>query len=155
MGRIPITAITNPIDMIPIFEELDRLMSAIESRAYQAFEARGHQHGNDLADWFAAEQQVLGAPAADVATLADRYIFRIGLSGFTEHEITILAAPGDLVLRAETRTATRTEDCQMCLKVMRRFTLPPDAHVPAATAKLHRGLLTIDTPRNNPLDTTG
>ena len=152
MGSIPITVVTEPADMISIFDELDRLMSAIEVRAYQAFESRGREHGNDLADWFAAEQQVLGTPAADVVTHADRYVVRIGLAGFTDHEISILAAPGDLVLRAETQPNHSPANRRIRLKAMRRFTLPPDAQLRTASAKLHRGLLTINAPRNSPLD---
>jgi HSP20 family molecular chaperone IbpA len=152
MRRIPITTIHNPADMVPIFEELERLMSAIECRAYQAFEARGQQHGNDLADWFAAEQQVLGAPAADILLLDDRCIVRVALAGFTDREVTILAAPGDLVLRAETNAKANAKmraqtGARMSAKVMRRFALPSHVDVSLATAELQEGVLTIEAPR--------
>ena len=37
------------------------LHNRIALRAYQLWEDRGHQHGNDLKDWFTAEQEVLAA----------------------------------------------------------------------------------------------
>jgi hypothetical protein len=36
---------------------------AIRARAYELFLARGASHGNDLADWFAAEQELRAARA--------------------------------------------------------------------------------------------
>ena len=147
MANIRITEMNSSADLIPLFDELARLMSAIEHRAYQRFEERGYQHGADLDDWIEAERQVLGTPAADEACLPDSYTLRIALSGFEKSEIAILAAPGDLVLRAETNGSQRNDDCRMHLKVMRRFALPPGVKLSAATAQLQRGLLTIQAPR--------
>ena len=43
------------------------LRSRIAARAYALFLARGSQHGDDLADWFQAEREVLSEerPAPD------------------------------------------------------------------------------------------
>ena len=41
----------------PSFEQIQR-------RAYELFEARGATHGYDLADWFAAEQELIATLAA-------------------------------------------------------------------------------------------
>ena len=35
---------------------LDDAHQAIEQKAYELFERRGYQHGNDWADWFEAER---------------------------------------------------------------------------------------------------
>ncbi len=35
------------------------LQDVIRERAYQLFEARGHQHGRDFDDWVSAESEVL------------------------------------------------------------------------------------------------
>jgi hypothetical protein len=37
------------------------LHNRIALRAYQRWEERGQGHGNDLQDWFSAEQEVLAA----------------------------------------------------------------------------------------------
>jgi hypothetical protein len=38
-----------------------KLHNRIALRAYQLWEDSGHEHGNDLKDWFTAEQEVLAA----------------------------------------------------------------------------------------------
>jgi hypothetical protein len=39
----------------------DSVVEAVRMRAYELFLERGAIHGNDLADWFKAEQELLGA----------------------------------------------------------------------------------------------
>jgi|HubBroStandDraft_6_1064221.scaffolds.fasta_scaffold4496051_1 hypothetical protein len=39
--------------------EIPELRGRVASRAYQLFENRGRIHGQDLEDWFRAEQEVL------------------------------------------------------------------------------------------------
>lgn len=36
----------------------EALRQRIAQKAYEIFQKRGYSHGNDLADWFEAEQQV-------------------------------------------------------------------------------------------------
>ncbi len=36
-------------------------VEAVRMRAYELFLERGATHGNDLADWFKAEQELIGA----------------------------------------------------------------------------------------------
>jgi hypothetical protein len=40
---------------------------AIATRAYELFLSRGGTHGDDLADWFAAEQELSQAPSQPAA----------------------------------------------------------------------------------------
>jgi hypothetical protein len=44
----------------------------IELRAYQMFVERGYGHGHDLADWFAAEQELVAAAKRAPAPSAAR-----------------------------------------------------------------------------------
>jgi Protein of unknown function (DUF2934) len=39
----------------------DSVFHAVRMRAYELFLERGATHGNDLADWFKAEQELLSA----------------------------------------------------------------------------------------------
>ena len=41
-------------------------MEQIRMRAYELFMARGGCHGNDLADWFMAERELMGSSRASV-----------------------------------------------------------------------------------------
>jgi hypothetical protein len=45
---------------------------AIETRAYELFLRRGRAHGDDWADWFAAEKELTHAPSKPAAKRARR-----------------------------------------------------------------------------------
>jgi len=49
----------------PIIEQVSSpSFEQVQRRAYELFVARGATHGSDWADWFAAEQELIKAPAA-------------------------------------------------------------------------------------------
>ena len=46
-----------PISTTP---DLLQFEEKIRARAYELFEARGHEHGHDVDDWLQAEGEILG-----------------------------------------------------------------------------------------------
>lgn len=59
----------------PLFTSEEELQARIAKRAYELFEQRERQHGNDREDWFRAETDVLnqsGAFLADIITFGKR-----------------------------------------------------------------------------------
>ena len=78
-------------------EGLGKLMSdirdAIAHRAYELFEARGYQHGNDLEDWFRAESELLHPLKVKTWETDREVIVTAEVPGFRPEELKIGVEP--------------------------------------------------------------
>src|SRR5579871_2411810 len=86
-----------------VLYELQDIMGAIQQRAFELFERRDGECGQDLADWFAAEAELVYATAVTFEDQADRVEVRIDLDGHTADGVALLLSDQQLVLRSNTR----------------------------------------------------
>ncbi len=91
---------------LPIFEKVDKLVEAIERRAYERFEMRGREVGHDLDDWLEAERELLGSPAAELSEMEGVFQLQVTLPGFDAKEIEVTATPLRNPIRVDEVTAT-------------------------------------------------
>ena len=143
MGDVKIQTVSDAGEIVDVIDELEELMNAIESRAYLRVD--GSKAGETGGEWPESGSLLLGAPAAQVRQHAGRLELRIALEGFDADQVALIAAPGDMVLRAET-AMPRRDHGQMRVKAMRRFALPRTVNLAGATANLESGILTILAP---------
>lgn len=128
---------TVPFDqraMLPVIDEVERMMEQVRAKAYELFAERGFAEGHDLDDWLAAERLVFSPDTEVVETDAD-YEIRLPLKGIEAPDLSVTAIPGELIVKAAT--------------VLRRVPMPVDVAIERMSATLTRGWLTIVAPKGS------
>lgn len=80
------------------FDRLRELQEAIASRAYEMFESRGREHGQDLADWLRAESRILQSLPIKISEHEDRLAVEAEMPGFGADNIKVSAEPRRLII---------------------------------------------------------
>jgi len=116
------------------------------------FEGRGRESGHDLEDWFKAERELLGWPAAELSEKNSAYEIRITLPGFEAKDVEVTATPTEVVVHAATKEEKKTQKGKVLWTefgsndVYRRFEIPNRINVNKVTATLQDGILRISAP---------
>ena len=127
-------AVTNPFVW-----KVEEALEAVRKRAFELFEARGCQPGNDLEDWLRAEKELFDVAEAEVAETNDAYTITIAVPGFETADIEVIALPREILVEAT--------QCQQGKCLYRRFELTGPIDTGAVRAKADRGRLTIAAPK--------
>lgn len=80
------------------------VVDSIARRAYEHFESRGRSSGNDWADWFLAESELLKPVKLHVVESSDHLIAHAEVPGFGSHEIKVSIEPRCLRICAKKET---------------------------------------------------
>jgi HSP20 family molecular chaperone IbpA len=86
----------------PIVLEVDEVQSRIRQRAFELSVDRNHA-GRELADWLAAESEVIVSPPVEVAERAGEFIIRIAASGIDPNDLTLMATRDRILVKSEFR----------------------------------------------------
>lgn len=128
---------TVPFDqrpMLRVFDEVERMMEQVRTKAYELFAERGFAEGRDLDDWLAAERLVFSPDTEIIENEAD-YEIRLPLKGIEPSDLNVTAIPGELIVKAAT--------------VLRRVQLPVDVAIERTSATFTKGWLTIVAPKSS------
>jgi HSP20 family protein len=112
------------------------------------FEDRGFVDGYDVEDWLKAERQVCWPPA-ELVEDGDEFEIKIALAGYDPDEISVTAAPNDIIVKADHESKKESEDAFKRFsefrsnRVYRRFGLPTSIKTDKVEAKFKNGMLTI------------
>jgi HSP20 family protein len=141
------------------FAKFRDLEEAIARRAFELFERRGCEHGQDLADWVRAESEMLQSLAIKVSEYRDRLAVKAELPGFCAEEIEVSAEPRRLIISGGT-TQTDKEAGNTFLReivanstgiltkhIFRLLDLPVAIDVNKVEATLTGGILNVTLPR--------
>src|ERR1044072_3841685 len=79
-------------------DRLTKLQEAIASRAYELFESRGGEHGQEQADWLRAESELLQPLSVEVREQEDRLAIEAQMPGFSAEQIEVSAEPRRLII---------------------------------------------------------
>jgi HSP20 family molecular chaperone IbpA len=94
---------SQPIDVVRSDSErnefFDELNQVIADRAYQLFEELGGEHGNDLAHWFQAENE-LAARLPEVKDTKDGYTVTASVPGIAAHQLKVCVQEDRAVISA-------------------------------------------------------
>ena len=142
--------------------QLDRfrgLQKAIAGRAYELFERRGCEHGQDLSDWLRAESDVLQPLLIKVNESGDRLSVEADLLGFGAEQIEVSAEPMRLIISGSTsltgKAAQNTFSREILAKsteiltkrIFRLLELPVEVDADRVEARLTGDILTITVPK--------
>ena len=105
--------------------QLDKLRGfheAIARRAYELFETRGCEHGQDLADWLRAESDVLQPLPIKVGEYRDRLAVEAELPGFSAEEIDVSVEPRRLIISGRTSPADKEAENFFAREILAKST---------------------------------
>jgi len=153
MTKIPIQRSGDDQRDLPVFSELSRRMDAVREKAFERFLNRGATMGSDLDDWIAAEEEVMGWPAAELKERDGTYEVDITLPGYTDKEVEVTATPSELIVHAATKHEASGEDARVVWSefgsndVYRRFGFPSAVDAAKVSAELDHGILKVVAPK--------
>ncbi len=140
----------NDAASMPIFDEMHRMLSDIERKAFELFQHRGASLGFALDDWLRAERETLAAPPAELTETPAAFALRMAIPGFSAKQVQVTATPKELIVKAEHPSREVSGDFQLCWselphngRAFRRVLLPGAIDIGKVTATLEDGMLLI------------
>ena len=134
---------------LPLFQEIEKQFEEVRRRAFELFERRGRELGHALEDWFKAEHEVMGWPAAELSEVDSRYELAMTLPGYEPKDVQVTATPAEIIVHAKVETEKKSEEEKRLWTefrsndVYRRFGLPEAIDVEKTKASLDKGMLHI------------
>ncbi len=134
---------------MPVFAKIAERIEDVRRRAFALFERRDSNHGHDLEDWFTAEREVFGWPAAEMAERDTEYELQMTLPGFDAKDVQVTATPSEIIVHAETASEKSTAQANVLgtefasNDIYRRFEMPLPIDVDKTEAMLDQGVLRI------------
>jgi len=137
------------LDQMAAFTEL------IARRAFAIFEKRGRNHGNDLKDWFRAEEELFHSVHVQLYESNDLLSFNAEVAGFSCEDLEVSVEPRRVTItgrRASNGITTRKVIyCDACAdRIFRALPLPVEIDPKKATAVLKDGILQVALPKASP-----
>lgn len=133
-----------------MFERLSDLSREIGHRAFEFFQERGRDFGNQLDDWFKAESEILRPTPVEITENDEMINVKAAVPGFKADEIEISVKDLTLVMSGETKSDTEKKDERTFYsewksnKFCRQLTLPAEVETNDVKAELKNGVLTIE-----------
>jgi len=132
-----------------LFEQMREFSRSIARRAYEFFEARGRQFGNDLDDWFRAESELMRSIPVEVKEKEDKITIRAEVPGFAANEIKVSVEPKFLVICGISEKPMEEKKEQTVLsefrsnRFYRELAFPTDVDPAKAAVTLKDGMLEL------------
>lgn len=132
-----------------LFDQMREFSHSIARRAYEFFEARGRQFGNELEDWFRAESELMRTVPVEVKENEDKITVRAEVPGFAANEIKVSVEPKFLVISGKSEKSTEEKKEQTVLSefrskhFIRELKFPAEVDPAKAMATLKDGILEL------------
>jgi HSP20 family protein len=140
-----------PTPNVEFWERLDQIMKQIAIRAFQLFEERGHENGNDLQDWYQAEAELLTPVPIKLVDAHNELCIKAEVPGFTADELAFNLDRNTLTIQGARKTYTeRGTDhagSESTMMICQEIMLPSEVIPENAEATLRNGLLKIVVPK--------
>jgi HSP20 family molecular chaperone IbpA len=150
MSNVAVQKVENEtLKTLPVFEQIEKRIEDVRSRAFELFERRGCELGQELEDWLKAEREVFAWPTAEMAEKDKEYEFQMALAGFDAKDVGVTASPSEIIVHAQSESEKKTEESNVVWTefgsndVYRRFGVPRPIDVDKTRATLDKGILRI------------
>ena len=146
-------ATTGQIEVNKSIERFDQIYDSIAKRAFEIFDNKGRWLGNDLADWFQAESEILHPVHMEVAETDDALNVRAEVPGFTAAELHIQVEGNRLTIsgkhdsKEENKKGTTIYSEHCAKEILRSIELPSAVDTEKVNAVLKNGVLSIELPK--------
>jgi HSP20 family molecular chaperone IbpA len=135
------------------FDRLRALQEAIACRAYELFEGRGCEHGQDQADWLRAESDILQPLPIKVSEYENHLAVEAEFPGFSAQDVEVSAEPRRLIISGRTNL-TNDEEVEntfsrgiLAQNTFHLLDLPVEVDVDQVEATLTGGILNVKLPK--------
>jgi len=140
-----------------IFDELDRLQSAVSRRAYDLFRNHGELWGGPIADWLTAEQQLVWKPQVEVRRKNGQFEVLAATAGVEAKDLDVQITPEDVLIKADIHHEHKPEKgvVQVCEftggQLFRSVHFPEKVDPDGAKAEYRNGMLHVTAPIAKPV----
>jgi HSP20 family molecular chaperone IbpA len=136
---------------------LQDTVERVRQKAFELFERRGQNPGNELNDWIQAERDLFWVPPAELAETDKEVEITVAVPGFDPKEVQVTAQRGEIVIQGSHEK--RTEKKQKGVfytefdekNLYRRFEIAQPFDLDHVTANVQNGMLTVKAPKIVPL----
>jgi HSP20 family protein len=143
----------NEFDTPWFFEEIERIMQAIRTRADEMFQSRSLAELRETGGLFSAEQQMFLHPPSELIEQGPEFRLRIAAPGFQADQLLVAVEPDCITVRGEIRSSGEQRDEEVIFselrdrELFRRFPLAHPVDPGLVTATLEDGVLTVTLPK--------
>ena len=137
----------------PFSQRMQQVYDTLARRAYELFESRGRQDGQDLEDWFRAESELLNAMPVEITEADDQVIVRAEVPGLSDKDIEVRVAPHRLIItgnREQIRDQKKTHRERSSDEIFRMLDLSEEIDPDEVTATVQNGTLEVVLPKAHP-----
>lgn len=128
----------------------ESIYQTVAHRAYEFYEARGHQHGHDLEDWFRAETELQSPVKVKITQSAGLVIVHFELAGFAAEEIKVGIEPRRIIFWGKREYPVQQEERTSHAASLRVVDLPYEIDTAKATVTLKDGGFDVTLRRLSP-----
>ena len=96
----------------PFMERAQEINDLIARRAYELFESRGFEHGQDREDWLQAESEILFNAPVDLRETETAVTIRVDVPGFSENDLEVRIAPRRLYITGKRPEASEQQEAK-------------------------------------------
>ena len=128
-----------------------KIQEAIAHRAYEFFEARGRQHGQDLEDWFRSETELLHPSKVNTWESPKELTLTAEIPGFLAEELKIGIEPRRVILWGQVgpeHSRTTAYPARTPIALLHSIDLETEVDPVRASAKFTDGLLKLSLPKS-------
>ena len=138
------------VSIEPPFHELTReINELIARRAYELFESRGFEHGQDCEDWLRAQSEILVNVLVDIEETDTGFAIRADVPGFGEQDLQVRIAPRALCITGKRQEASEQTEGETVYserrsnQIFRVLDLPSQIDADRVNATLGDGILEV------------
>jgi HSP20 family protein len=131
-------------------ELASNIRDEVAHRAYELFEARGYQHGNDLEDWFRAESELLHPLKVETWETDREVVVTARVPGFRPEEIKVGLEPQRAIISGKLDPRPPRADAypsRASVALCHTLELSAKVDPSRASARLVDGLLKLELPK--------
>lgn len=135
--------------LAPLFREIQE---SIARRAYEFFDARGGEGGQDLADWFRAESELVVPVDEKITQSGDTVTVRAAVPGFSGDDLKIGVEPRRIVIsgkREESSQGDRGVSLRATMRMLSTIDLPAEVDPGKTKASFQGNEITISLYKSN------
>ncbi|MGC1106465.1 MAG: Hsp20 family protein [Candidatus Acidiferrales bacterium] len=146
----------NLVSVHELFTHTQDVFNMIARRAFEIFEGRRHEHGNDREDWFLAESELLTPVKVHISESGEQLIARAEIPGFNSQEIKVSLEPRRLTISGKAglnenhQSGKHVHSIGHTLLILRIIDLPAEIDLSKAKATFNEGELEVLMPRVAP-----
>lgn len=131
-----------------LLAEAEENLRQIRQRAFDYFQRRGQELGNDWDDWLRAEREVVWSPHAEMFESPLAIVLRVAVPGFNARSLKVTATPQSLLVQGTEihehgGLDSRLHFCEFGQRLFRRFDLPARIDPRKVSATLDKGILEV------------